>query len=199
MLMAGKPGRGKILETLATAMAQGRAVALYCNPDDFQSYEVGFVDFADDSEVVIKCLTPRGEPDGRRALRTDDVIRVDFDNAYVRKLELLYQYRDSVFDSDFPELPASAQGDLRSQIEFARANEIVVHLVDSEDFGPSGFVREVGDDFVDIERLGPSGEPDGIATLLLSSVSKVHLGRRQDQVLGFMHRYNVGLRRLLES
>lgn len=180
-------------------MAQGRAVAVYADAEDFQSYEVGFVDYADEGEVMLRCLTPRGEPDGRRALRTEDIIRVDLDNSYIRKLELLFQYRESVFDKDFPELPGNARGDLRSQIEFARSHELVVHLVDREDYGPSGFVRDIGEDFVDIERLGPNGEPDGVATMLLSSISKIHIGRRQDQVLGFMHRYNVGLRRLLES
>jgi hypothetical protein len=197
--MAGTHGKAKFLATLQEAVENNRAVAVYADADDYQTYEVGFVEHADASEVVLRCLTPKGEPDGRRAFRTDDVVRVDLDNAYVRKLELLYQYRDTVFDKDFRPLPPHAKGDLRSQLEFAREEGVVVHLVDGNDYGPSGLVKEVGEDYVDIERLGPSGEPDGVATMLVSSISKVHMGRRQDQVLEFLHRYNHGLRKLLES
>jgi hypothetical protein len=180
-------------------MEQERAVAVYSDVNDYQSYEVGFVDYVDENELVLRCLTPKGEPDGRRALRTEDVIRIDADNAYIRKLELLYEYRDRVFDSDFPEMPKASALHLRGQLEFARDRQLVVHLVDHEDYGPSGFVRDVGPDFVDIDRLGPNGEPDGSATLLISSISKVHIGRKQDQVLAFLFRYNDGFRRLLES
>jgi hypothetical protein len=197
--MAGTHGKAKFLATLQEALDSGRAVAVYADADDYQTYEVGFVEHADTHEVVLRCLTPKGEPDGRRAIRTDDVVRVDLDNSYVRKLELLYQYRETVFDKDFRPLPANMARDLRSQLEFAREEGIVVHLVDANDYGPSGLVREVGHDYVDIERLGPSGEPDGVATMLLASIGKVHMGRRQDQILEFLYRYNHGLRKLLES
>ncbi|HSI73397.1 MAG TPA: hypothetical protein VK934_09475, partial [Fimbriimonas sp.] len=99
--MAGTHGKAQFLKTLHYAMDSGAAVAVYADSDDYQSYEVGFVEYADNSEIVLQCLTPKGEPDGRRALRTDDITRVDSENAYIRKLELLYQYRDSVFDKDF--------------------------------------------------------------------------------------------------
>ncbi|AIE86845.1 hypothetical protein [Fimbriimonas ginsengisoli] len=196
--MAGIDGKTRFLNALREAQEQGRAVAVYAEADDYQAYEVGFVEYADSSEVILQCLTPKGEPDGRRALHTDDVLRVDADNAYIRKLELLYQYRDSVFDKDFRKSGAG-QTDLRGQLEHAKANNTMVHLVDSNDYGPSGFVREVGDDYVEIERIGNNGEPDGTSTILVSSIAKVHFGRRQDQVLEFLYRYNYELKRLLES
>lgn len=197
--MAGIDGKARFITALQEAQEQGKAVAIYADADDYQSYEVGFVEYADSSEVVLQCLTPKGEPDGRRALRTDDIVRIDSENAYVKKLELLYQYRESVFDKDFRALPANARTDLRAQLEHARESGTVVHLVDGNDYGPSGMIREIGDDFVVVERIGANGEPDGLATMLVSSISKVHMGRRQDQVLEFLHRYNHGLRKLLES
>jgi|GEM_PF-1863882 len=197
--MAGTHGKARFLTTLHEAQDADRAVAVYADSDDYQSYEVGFVEHADSTEIVLLCLTPKGEPDGRRALRTDDVVRVDTDNAYTRKLELLYQYRETVFDKDFRPLPPKAKTDLRSQLEHARDQNVIVHLVDDNDYGPSGFVRELGDDYIELERVGTTGEPDGRSTMLVNSISKVHLGRRRDQVLEFLYRYNHGLRKLLES
>ena len=196
--MAVSDGRSKFLETLRDAQAKSRAVAVYAESDDFQSYEVGFVEHADGGEIVLLCLTPKGEADGRRSVRLDDVARVDFDTAYTRKLELLYQFRDTIFDKDFKQGPGCGT-DLRSQLEHAKESHTLVHVVDSHDYGPSGFVRSVGKDYVEIERIGPNGEPDGVATILSESITKIHLSRRQEQVLEFLHRYNFELKRLLGS
>ena len=197
--MAGTQGKEKLLKALHDAIERESAVAIYADCNDYQSYEVGYVEHADASEVVLLCLTPKGEPDGRRALRTDDISRVDTENMYIKKLELLYQYRDSIFDKDFRKKSTLPKADLRSQLEHARHANTIVHLVDDNDYGPSGFIRDIGDDFVEIERIGANGEPDGSATLLMSNISKVHIGRRQDQVLEFLYRYNYELKRLLEQ
>ena len=195
--MASSNGISRFLKTLHEAQLNGGAVAVYADSEDFQSYEVGFVEHADAHEVVLKCLTPKGEPDGRRVLRMEDVQRVDVDNAYVKKLELLYQYRDSVFDKEFAAHPKGVKPTLRTVLQQAQVTNQIVHVVDGHDYGPSGFIQELGEDFVVISRIGANGEPDGTATLLLSDVTKVHVGRRNEQILAFMYRYNYELKKLL--
>jgi hypothetical protein len=195
--MAGIDGKSRFLETLRTACESDRAVAVYSDSEDYQSYEVGFVEHVDSRELVLQCLTSKGEPDGRRVLRMDEVMRVDMDNAYTKKLELLYQYRDSVFEKSFRPGPTSKKIDVRTQLLHAQQSNTIVHLVDGNDYGPSGFVREVGEDYVEIERVGPNGEPDGRATMLMGNVAKVHIGRRSEQILEFLYKYNYELKRLL--
>ena len=124
----------------------------------------------------------------------EDVIRVDVENAYIKKLELLYQYRDTMFEKGFSDRSKDSKPGLHGILQQAQDDHEVVHLVDGNDYGPSGFVKDLGEDFVVIERVGSQGELDGVATLLLSNVSKVHVGRRTEQILHFLHRYNHGLR-----
>lgn len=190
-------GKTGFLQALEQAHTEGRAVAVYAEGEGFERYEVGFVEQATLREISLRCLTTRGEPDGRRAIRTDDVVRIDMDTAYLRKLETLYQYRDSVFTNDFPPSPVDAG--LSGQLREAQEARIVVHVVDENDYGPTGFVRHVGDESVEIERIGPHGESDGRATMLLKAVAKVHVGRRQEQAVGFLHHYHSDLRRLIEG
>lgn len=189
----------RFLSTIRDAQDRELAVAIYTEGDDYQSFEVGFVEHADASETVLLCVTPKGEPDGRRVLRTQEIVRVDSDNAYVRKLTLLYQYRDMVFDKDFRPVPIKTGSDLISQLRHAFESNTIVNLVDTNDYGPSGFIRNLGEDYVELERISPNGEPDGLSTMLISSITKVHLGRRQDQVLAFLYRYNYELKRLLQD
>ena len=192
--MDGKTG---FLTALEKARLENRAVAVYAEGEGFERYEVGFVEDAGLREVSLLCLTTRGEPDGRRAVRTDDVVRIDVDTAYLRKLETLFEFRDSVFSNEFP--PTPEQPGLAGQLTEAQRSRTVVHIVDENDYGPTGFVRHVGDESVEIERIGPHGEPDGRATMLLKAVAKVHVGRRQEQAVGFLHHYHSDLRRLIEG
>jgi hypothetical protein len=194
--MSNVGGQERFRKVLGEAQDQSRAVAIYSDMDDFQSYGVGFVEHTDSNEVVLQCLTPRGEPDGRTAIRMEQIVRIDVDTVYTKKLELLYEYRTSIFERDFLPVPKGANG-LRPQLEHAKDHHILVHLVDSNDFGPSGFVRSVGEDFVEIERIGANGEPDGIAAILVAAVAKIHFGRRQEQMLEFLYRYNFDLRNLI--
>ncbi|RYG48409.1 hypothetical protein EON79_04560 [bacterium] len=188
----------RILQILIDAQASGRAVAVYSDSEEASGYEVGFVGHVDDHDVTVHALTNRGEPDGKRQYDIEEIVRVDIETAYIRKLELLYEYRDSVFDRDFLKTSSGSQ-DLRSQLLAAMEAGTLVHLVDSNDVGPTGLVHAVGDDHVEIERIASSGELDGRTVILFDDIAKAHFGRRSEQVLGFLHRYNVGLKRLLES
>jgi hypothetical protein len=190
-------GKTGFLSALQKAQVEERAVAVYAEGEGFERYEVGFVEDASLREVALRCLTTRGEPDGRRAIRTGDVVRIDVDTAYLRKLETLYEFRASVFTNDFP--PTPTETGLAGQLQEAKKAQIVVHVVDENDYGPTGFVRHVGDESVEIDRVGPHGEADGRATMLLRAVAKVHVGRRQEQAVGFLHHYHSDLRRLIEG
>lgn len=193
--MADTHGRSQFLSALRVAQESEIAVAVYADTDEADLYEVGFVENVDSNDVTLKCLTPRGEPDGRRVIRMDDISRVESETAYTKKLELLYQYRDTIFDKDFRK---ATTGDLKTQLEHARDHHALVHLIDASDGGPNGFITEVGEDYVTMLRVSRDGEPDGKATILMDSIQKVHIGRRQDQVIEFLYRYNFELKNLLE-
>lgn len=194
--MADTHGRAQLLTDLKVAEENGEAVAIYSRTDDREKYEVGFIEACDQHQIVLKCLTARGEPDGRRLISMDDVVRIETDSAYLRRVQLLYQFRDTIFDRDFRE--AAPGSSLREQLEHARDRNTIVHLADLCDSGPRGFVKEVGPDYVVIMQIGRTGEPDGRTTIMLENVHKVHIGRRQDQIFEFLYRYNFELKRLLE-
>ena len=187
--------RQRLLQELSLACDEGRAVAVHSNRNDPGTYEVAFVQDVRDIQVTLKCLTPRGEPDGISVVRLDDIFRVDVDTAYCRKIELLNQYQDTVFERA-SEVPV---GDIYDILMAAKASGQVVHVLDYTDYGPAGFVQEVGQDFVTIKRISQNGEPDGLATIGLDCIASVHVGRRAEQIIAFLYRYNTDLRKLFES
>lgn len=187
-----------ILQLLSDAQQSGRAVAVYSDAEETSGYEVGFVGHVDDDNLTLNALTNRGEPDGMRYYSLEEIVRVDAETAYIARLELLYEYRDSIFDREFASGSRVSQ-DLRAQLLHAKETGIIVHLVDGSDVGPTGLVRTIGDDHVEIDRLSANGECDGRTVMLFQDIAKAHFGRKTEQVLGFLYRYHVGLKRLLES
>lgn len=195
--MADTSGRSKFLSALSRAQEEGHAVAIYAASDHDESYEVGFIHDVDSHDVTLNCLTSKGEPDGRRVYRLDDITRIDSGDAYVAKIELLYQYRDSVFEREFR--PAAPSASLKSQLTFAMEHRTVVYLTDGDDTGVAGFVAEVGEDFAQIQKINAKGEPDGESMMLFDAVQKVYVGRRNEQVLEFLYRYHYELKNLLDA
>jgi hypothetical protein len=194
--MADTHGKAQILAQLRVASEAGDAIAVYAETDDSDTYEVGFVEACDSNQVILQCITSKGEPDGRRIIRMEDVVRVESASTYIRKVQLLYQYRDTVFEKDFRAAPEGTS--IADRLRHAMESHTIVHVTDITDSGPRGFVKEVGEDYVMITQIGRTGEPDGHTTMMLENIHKVHIGRRQDQVYEFLYRYNVELKRLLE-
>ncbi len=184
-----------LLRELMVAHEEGRAVAVHNNRSDPSQYEVAFVQDVHELQVTLQCLTPRGESDGVTVMRMDDIFRVDIDTAYCRKIELLSQYTESVFEKS-TQVP---NGEMNEVLKAAKSANQIVHLLDYSEFGPTGFVEDVGRDFVTIRRISQNGEPDGMATIGLDCIASVHVGRRSEQIIDFLYRYNVDLRKLLES
>ncbi|CAN5597355.1 hypothetical protein BH11ARM2_BH11ARM2_34680 [soil metagenome] len=196
--MAGMGAKTRILQLLNDAQDVGRAVAVYSDSEETSGYEVGFVGHVDGDHLTLNALTNRGEADGMRYYSLDEIVRVDTETSYIARLELLYEYRESVFNFEFAKGPRGSQ-DLRGQLLHAQEMGTVIHLVDSGDVGPTGLVLSVGEDHVEIERLTSNGERDGRTVMLFEDIAKAHFGRKNEQVLGFLYRYHVGLKRLLES
>ena len=193
--MAYRDSESRFLEELRQAKAAGRPVAVYASTDSEGQYEVALIEHADEDNVSLMCLTREGLPNGRRYLELSAIDRIDTDNAYLRKIELLHQYSDAVLDKTFR--PGPPDPSLASQLRHAMETNTLIEIADKDDYVLNGFVRYVGDDYVSIERVNKQGIPDGESILRLEAIETVHIGQRSDQILEFLYRYNVDLKRLL--
>ena len=193
--MAYRDSESRFLEILRQAKGGHRPIAVYVDTDSEGQYEVALVEDVDDENVSLLCLTREGLPNGRRYLELSSIDRVDTDNAYLRKIELLHQYSDAVLDKTFR--PGPPDPSLASHLRHAMETNTLIEIADKDDYVLNRFVRFVGEDFVQIERVTKQGMPDGESVLRLESIETVHIGQRSDQILEFLYRYNVDLKRLL--
>ena len=185
------------IELLQQAHDAAQPVAVYSSDSEANDYDVGFVEIVTKTHLILNAMTPKGESDGRHLIPLEHIHRVDSNTAYVNKLKLLHQYHDSVFTAGPP--PIGVATDMPAILEAAKESGQVVSLLDSEGFGPSGFVKDVAEDFVELQRLNSKGMPDGLAVVMLDAVHRITVDTREEQVLGFLFRYHYELQRLIDS
>ena len=74
--------RGKFVSILQEAIDAKRVVSLYHQSHEADRFEVGFVEAVSRTDVTMRCLTPRGEDDGRTAVRVEDITALEINDPY---------------------------------------------------------------------------------------------------------------------
>ncbi len=190
--------RAKFYEVLRQQQEKEKLVCVYHGDDGHDKFDVGFVESLTPTTLTLLSVSPRGEFDGRVIMHLDDLNRIEMDDRYSRKIELLHQYRGSIFKTEDHVNPEARADDVHAQLVRAVNEHLVVCVEDIKGNSVTGFIMEVGDDFVLIEALTQLGEPDGQSLINLDELSRVQLGARDQQVRGFLYRYNYELKKLLE-
>ncbi len=190
--------RSKFVTILQEAMEAGQVVSLYHQSHDADRFEVGFVDSVSASDVTLTCLTPRGEEDGRMAVRIDDITALEIDDPYSRKIQTLHSYRGSIFNREEGIRNSSRSPSLEEQLQHAQENGLVVTAEDISGTRFTGFVGELAESYIEMKLLNQFGSPDGTAYLARHMLGKVDIGRREEQTRAFLYKIEHELRRLLE-
>ncbi len=195
--MDRKDAVSTFLEILQRALDEADPVAVYSDGSSVNDYDVGFVLQVGSSHLILSAITSKGEPDGRRFIRLEDVHRIDSKTSYLGKLRLLHEYKDAVFVSE--PLLVGDLSDMHAMLEAAKLSGSIVSLLDDEGYGPSGFVREVASDYVALQRINSKGSPDGVAVMMLEAIARLTMDTREEQVLGFLYRYHFELQRMIDN
>ncbi len=179
--------RVKFYEVLKQQQEKEKLVCVYHGDDGHDKFDVGFIESLTPTTLTLLSVSPRGEFDGRVVMHLDDLNRIEMEDRYSRKIELLHQYRGSVFKTEDHVNPNARADDLHAQLVRAVEDHEVASVEDIKGNAVTGFVAEVGDDFVVIEALTQLGEPDGQAIINLDEVVRVQLGARDQQIRGFLY------------
>lgn len=173
-------------------------VSLYHQSHDADRFEVGFVEAVSRTDVTLLCLTPRGEEDGRMAVRIEDISALEIDDPYSQKIQTLHSYRGSVFNREDGLRTNGNSPSIEEQLQQAQDKNAVVTLEDVSGTRFTGFIGELTDGYIEMKLLNQYGTPDGTAYLARHMLGKVDIGRRDEQTRAFLYKINHELKRLLE-
>lgn len=179
-------------------MEAGKVVSLYHQSHDADRFEVGYVESVSRTDVTMLCLTPRGEEDGRMAVRIEDISALEIDDPYSQKIQTLHSYKGSVFNREEGLRTSANSPSLDEQLQSAHDSNQAVTIEDVSGTRFTGFVGELTDGYIEMKLLNQYGAPDGTAYLARHMLGKVDIGRRDEQSRAFLYKITHELKRLLE-
>ena len=163
-----------ITELLENARLQRRIVTLRTNPSEPSRFALGYVVDHNDEVVMLKMVNPNGLLHGVRAIRKSEIFQADYDDRYIRNVELKENNLDQIYgrikSPDFmnevyltiPELLMKSLH-LRHVLYFHTYSGLNYYAVIS---------RLTEDEFI-ADCFNEYGEPDGKSVFRLDDVKSV--------------------------
>ncbi len=190
--------RSKFVSILQEALELKKVVSLYHQSHEADRFEVGFVDSVSRTDVMLQCLTPRGEEDGQMSVRIEDITALEIDDPYSNKIQQLHSYRGSIFNEKDGLRTSASNPSLDEQLQLAMEEHKIVTIEDVSGTRFTGFVSELTDGYIEMQLVNQFGSPDGRAFVARHMVGKVDIARRDEQTRAFLFKVNFELKRLIE-
>lgn len=167
---------------LTQARVSKTLVQIYANPQNLEQSHVGFVRSLGEETVLLQELTCEGEPDGTTAFGIRQILEIAQNTRKLRRVQLLHERGLHLIGGGDAGISEESEDCVEDELQRALEAEEIVSLRVTTDHDYSqvgGFVRYVGDGYVQVELITTVGEPDGLATLRITDVSCVMRNDRQ--------------------
>lgn len=164
-------------------------VSLYGFDSGQTEFTVGTVESLLEDGVVLKVVTPFGEPSGYEMFRYEDIAQVSHGGQYERRVQALSegQSRGAVFGAQEVAFAGGTVMDCLAALAGQRTLVIVWIRDGGEKNSFPGFVAKVQDGDVALELVDNYGRADGTAVLDASLIVGIDIDSRECQVLRFLH------------
>lgn len=180
--------KNSIKSLLKEVQKQERIVSIFFDSCDQTSCSVGIIDTLTDNEVRLNSITPDGEFDGQEVRQLYEIIRVDYDGLYEKKIELLWNNRNKIIDEFFLKKKSGVQNLIIDTIEQAQSNNFIVEIwSDDEDNSIVGYIKKIEKDLIEISSIDDYGREDGTININPKIILSVDCGNRKCQKLSFLH------------
>lgn len=185
--------------SLEEALEDNEMLAIYTyNPSNDQSYfAVGFVRAVHEEDFTFEAISPGGEPDGIGVRKIEEIVRIEMDTRYLRKIRFLYENVHRAYPKAEPaQLRSPAASSTISEIDTAkRSGEIITLQIgpenDEGDVEVTGFVEEYDPHYLKLRMLNSDGERNGRCIVKIEDIYRLTRSCRSDQRLVFWHEHRA--------
>lgn len=162
-----------VLLTLQNAIEKRSLVSVFFNINNSQHLSAGFIHDISDEQVIIKHISKQGLYDGYVIRRLVDILRVDTNGDYEKRLFSLYNLNDQTHAALLLKSKCIKESNLFKEIlisaqELNFAVSLLLNGDDEEDL--SGWVKNVNDTVVVLSKISYYGHNDGKTILKLEDI-----------------------------
>ena len=145
-------------------------VAIFANKENATSFAVGYINQLTENEVIILHVGLHGEYDGDSACYIDDIYKVETNNKYLNKLNVLKEWNVL----DIPQIKNIGKSCFETLIDTAINNNSIIAIGCNDlDEAIIGYINKYSDDIIMISQINEYGERDGDVTICIDGINRI--------------------------
>lgn len=175
-----------ILNFLNRSMESREIISVFTDREQPEKCSVGIVAAVSQEQVLINHITPLGRYDGYVVRRIDNIFGVDIDGQYEQKLEILYNLQAQTHPQILNRKISAEDNIFLEVLNRAQECDLIVNVcVDDSETQESiiGFVKNISDIDVVINRVSENGRYDGEIVFLIADIVKLNCDSDEKQAL----------------
>jgi hypothetical protein len=163
-----------VSELLEKALTEKRIVALRTNPSEPGNFVLGYVIVHNDETITLRTINPNGLVHGLRSIRTSEVFQADYDDRYIRNVELKENNLDKIYGR--LKNPALFDEVYITVPELLQKSQHLQHLLYFITYSGPGYyavVKHQTEEEILVECFNEYGEPDGISVFRIDDIKSI--------------------------
>ena len=149
-------------------------LSIYTNKENTNTFSMGIACNHDDDFILLKKVSPEGNYDGFSIILLEDVYCVEFEDIYLKKVQL-------VIKEDIIKLQSDVQAHLSNNFRFDDAIDLFIkqqYLVSIDliyDRGFIGYIKEFDGENIIINNVDDNHNSEGFSIFKVSEIEKINL------------------------
>ncbi|MDR2980625.1 MAG: hypothetical protein LBV12_00075 [Puniceicoccales bacterium] len=155
---------------LKALLTKGVFLAIYSNAQEPARFNVGFVLACNESEFIIHSLDENGVDDGLYVGKLDDIIKVELESSYLKKILFLKEnFQGGADNSEMKDVLNVTSG-LEVLVYACKERVIISVWLEYSEDAIMGFVQEVADGILILQLIDACGVMDEKIAVNIESV-----------------------------
>lgn len=159
------------INTLIKISNENKNVSIYTNYNEPSKFHYGRILCVNSDEIAIYMISPDGLYDGILVKKTEDIIRVEIDGQYEKKMKKLCSLSQLIPFKYF--LNSTSIKDSLLKIAIQSRQIVSIELVDSGYMDVVGFVDEIVDGLCKIKIVDEYGFEDGYCFVMTDKITEI--------------------------
>ncbi|WP_181307010.1 hypothetical protein [Rufibacter sp. XAAS-G3-1] len=164
-----------IYSLLQKSIEEQKPVTLRVNASDGPKLHFGYLLDQNEETVSIRSISQQGLPNGITIIRTTDLFGADFDDVFLRRLEIKEaSLRKLYADTSVPAIFHIGNCSIEEILQQALKEENLIYVNFYQDLGLYGFIKEITETEFLIEVYNTFGQYDGLSVQLIENVKNIN-------------------------
>jgi hypothetical protein len=176
-----------INDVLQTVLSEKSLIGIRTLREDWDESLIGFVTNLNDHSVTLNEIDKDGNSTGNTIILLSDIVSLDFDDRYQRRLNLIFKNRDQLKINDQITVWLTGK-DLSDHLNTVIKTGNIVTLFFEEDVYVLGIIKAIDSEWILVHNIGVEGDDDGESYHLIENIVGIKYSGVDEQKVSILYK-----------